>query len=270
MLIIDSQVHLFAPAEPGETKRGGARLIGSEELVKEMDGVGVARVVIVPPRPDEKATNAYALDTARRWPTRFGVMGKLALDRHESRTEVRAWKNSGLLGYRVSFPPDQALLADNGVDWLWRASQEVGFPVMVWAPRQMPEMKEVAKRFPGARITIDHLSTMTTDRDEEVGDAIKDLLPLAELDNLSVKASGLPLHSSDPFPFANLHGYVYEVVDAFSPQRVFWGSDLTFLPCPYDEAVRMFVEEMKLFSASDLEQIMGLGISRWLRWEETR
>ena len=59
---------------------------------------------------------------------------------------------------------------------------------------------------------------------------------------------------------------VRRVVDAFGPERCFWGSDLSHLPCPYREVVTLFTEEMKTLSARELEWIMGRGLAEWLDW----
>jgi hypothetical protein len=42
---------------------------------------------------------------------------------------------------------------------------------------------------------------------------------------------------------------------------------VTRLPCTYDEARRLFTDELDFLSGEDLEWIMGRGISEWLRWE---
>lgn len=266
MLVVDSQVHLFSPGQPGESRRGNSRIIGPTELIGEMDSAGVARAVLVPPRPDDTSTNEYAVNVARQWPDRFGVMGKLLLDRPESPQVVKTWKDSRMFGYRVSFPPGQSWLADRTVDWLWQAAEEMGFPIMVWAPHQIHGIGEVARRYPGARLAIDRLGLAMDDRDEQVGELVRDLTKLSGLENVAVKASGLPCHSSAPYPFTNLHPYVQEVVQAFGARRVFWGTDLTTLPCPYRDAVRMFTEHMAFLEPGELGEIMGLGISRWLNW----
>jgi hypothetical protein len=58
------------------------------------------------------------------------------------------------------------------------------------------------------------------------------------------------------------------VYDAFGPQRVFWGTDLTRLPCTYRQAVTMFTEDISWLTADDKEWIMGRGVCEWLGWEE--
>src|ERR1044071_502658 len=89
---------------------------------------------------------------------------------------------------------------------------------------------------------------------------------LAGLPNVAVKVSSLPCYVDEPYPFPTLHPLVRQVVDAFGPKRCFWGTDLSHLPCPYQEVVTLFTEEMKSLSASELEWIMGRGIAEWLGW----
>ena len=262
-VIIDSQIHPYAPGLVRDKSSAGQQILTPENLIIEMDRVGVDRAVLVPPRLDP-TTNEFAIKAVRMWPNRFGLMGKLLLDRPESRGIAMSWTPSQMLGFRVSFPSGQLSPAET--DWLWRAAEERDFPVMVWAPGQLRELEQSAKRHPRARIVVDHLGMGPDDRGDRVGLAVRDLLHLADLDNVAVKASCLPAHSTGPYPFEDLHVHVQAVVNAFGPSRVFWGSDLTSLKCPYEEAVRMFTDAMP-FPVGDLELIMGLAIARWLRWE---
>jgi predicted TIM-barrel fold metal-dependent hydrolase len=81
-----------------------------------------------------------------------------------------------------------------------------------------------------------------------------------------VKVSALPCYVDEPYPFRTLHPLVRRVVDAFGPQRCFWGTDLSHLPCPYKQVVTFFTEEMKTLSGAELEWIMGRGLAEWLNW----
>jgi hypothetical protein len=56
------------------------------------------------------------------------------------------------------------------------------------------------------------------------------------------------------------------VVAAYGPRRVFWGTDLTRLSCPYRQAVTLFTQELDFLSDEDKEWIMGGGIAEWLDW----
>jgi len=85
MMIIDSQVHIWAPETPEKpyAKQDASSPhrsipLGHEELLREMDGAGVSRCVLVPPTWEDDR-NDTSLEAARRHPDRFRVMGKLKL-----------------------------------------------------------------------------------------------------------------------------------------------------------------------------------------------
>ena len=96
---------------------------------------------------------------------------------------------------------------------------------------------------------------------------IPQLLALAKHPNVAVKATGVPHYSSEAYPFPGLHTYLRQVYDAFGPQRMFWGTDITKMPCSWRECVTMFTEELPWLTTNDLEWIMGRGVCNWLGWK---
>src|SRR3989441_10273159 len=98
-----------------------------------MDAAGVARVVIVPPSW-EGDRNDLALEAARLHPERFAVMGRLAVERPESRTLIDGWKRQpGMLGIRFTFTREyqKPWLTDGTADWLWRAAERAAMPLVM-------------------------------------------------------------------------------------------------------------------------------------------
>jgi hypothetical protein len=71
---------------------------------------------------------------------------------------------------------------------------------------------------------------------------------------------------TEAYPFPSLHPHIRRIVEAFGPRRVFWGTDLTRLPCSYRQAVTLFADELDFLAAADKEWIMGRGIAEWLNW----
>jgi L-fuconolactonase len=275
MVIVDAQVHIWGPDTPQRPwPPGGANLahrpvpLGKEELLRAMDTAGVNRVVLVPPSW-EGDRNDLALEAARLHPDRFAVMGRLPIQRPESGTLLESWcEQPGMLGVRMTFHRGQyrAWLTDGTADWFWPAAERAGVPVMVFAPGQVPKIAEIAARHPGLRLVLDHLALSTEIRDAAFGAALELVLAAARYPNLAVKASAMPCYVTEPYPFRSLHQHIRRVVDAYSPQRVFWGTDLTRLSCPYRQAVTLFTEELDSLSDIDKEWIMGRGIAEWLRW----
>ena len=57
------------------------------------------------------------------------------------------------------------------------------------------------------------------------------------------------------------------IVEAFGPDRCFWGTDVTRMPCSYRQCVTMFTEEMPWLKGRDLERVMGGAVVDWLGWK---
>jgi L-fuconolactonase len=275
MIIIDSQVHIWAP-ETAEKPyaRGDASPphrpvpLGHEELLREMDGSGVARCVLVPPTW-EADRNDTSLEAARLHPDRFRVMGRLPLNKPESRERMPTWKSQPyMLGIRVAFNAGNTRkwLEDGTADWFWDAAERYNVPVMAFAPRNVPKLQEIAERHPGLRMIIDHMGLNSNLRGKSLELAVANTLKFARLPNAAVKVSALPCYVDEPYPFPSLHPLVRRVVDAFGAQRCFWGTDLSHLPCPYKQVVTLFTDQMNCLSTSELEWVMGRGIAEWLGW----
>lgn len=141
---------------------------------------------------------------------------------------------------------------------------------MIYTPGEQDLLRTVVSEHPDLTFAADHLSLpFKTEHlgPEEFATHVNKLLPLAELPNLSVKASTLPIYSKEQYPFRDLHKGVYDVIAAFGASRVFWGSDLSRLECSYGEAVRMVSDEMTELSESERDLVMGGALLTWLGWE---
>ena len=275
MMIIDSQVHIWGPETTDKpymkedaSNPHRATPIRCEELLEVMDANGVQRTVCVPPTW-EGYSNEESLRAARLRPDRFAVMGRIAVYKPESRTLLAGWKKQpGMLGIRIAFHQGRSKLwlEDGTADWLWDEAERYNVPIMAFAPDAVPKLGEVAERHPGLRLIVDHMGLSSALRGKSLEPAVTDLLKLARFGNLAVKVSALPCYVDEPYPFPTLHPLIHRVVDAFGPQRSFWGTDLSHLTCPYKQCLTLFTEELKFLSESDKEWIMGRGIAEWINW----
>ena len=93
------------------------------------------------------------------------------------------------------------------------------------------------------------------------------MLALARYPNVAVKLSGAPSYSTAPYPYRNIHGYLQRIFDAFGPDRCFWGTDITRMPCSWRQCVTMYTEELPWLRGRDLERVMGAAIVDWLGWK---
>jgi predicted TIM-barrel fold metal-dependent hydrolase len=268
MQIIDSQVHLWTGGKPNAGHRQ-VPSFSAEDLIAEMDAAGVAAVVIHPPGWDDKA-GEVAVEAARRYPDRFAVLGRFALDRPESRALVDSWKyQHGMLGLRFTFrePHQKTWMTDGTMDWLWPAAERAGLPVGLAAADHLPAIGAVAERHPRLKLVIDHLAAVSGKKDAAAFANLPQLVALAKFPNVAVKASAAPGTSSEAYPYRNIHGYLRQVYDAFGPRRMFWGTDLTRMPCSYRQCVTLFTEELPFLTPADKDLVMGQALCDWLGWK---
>ena len=274
MRIVDSQVHVWGantPARPWPARaHSHGESLAAAKVLAEMDAAGVERAIIVPPSW-EGDRNDLAIAAAKEHPTRFAVMGRFDPELAGARALVPAWREQpGMLGMRFSFhtPLLRQPFLEGHFDWVWGALEEARIPAMVLIHHEhMDRMDAVARRHPGLQLVIDHLGLVNGEKDSHAFRGLANLLALARLANVAVKASALPCYTGDAYPYRWVHPHIRRVYDAFGPQRLFWGTDLSRLPCTYREAVTMFTEEIPWLSREDKEWIMGRGVCEWLGWK---
>lgn len=276
MKIVDAQVHIWAadrPDRPWPTGRPAKphrlKPIGKEDLLAEMDAAGIDAAVLVPPSW-EGERNDVVLEAARAHPRRLGVMGRLDVSEPDAPEALRRWREQrGMLGARFTFrlPHEVATLTEPEKAWIWEIAEHASIPLMLYPPGLLSLVDPIAERHPGLRLIIDHMAL-----DRVKGPAafarLPELLVLARRPNVGVKLSALPFYSSQLYPFHEVHEPIRRTYDAFGPERLFWGSDMSRLPCTYAEAVSLFTEELDWLSESDKEWIMGRALSDWLRWPD--
>ena len=83
---------------------------------------------------------------------------------------------------------------------------------------------------------------------------------------MAVKATGAPGYSSEAYPFTKMQTYLRQIYDAFGPRRMFWGTDITKMPCSWRECVTMFTEELPWLSDQHKPLVMGQALCAWWGW----
>lgn len=272
MLIVDSQVHIWEPNRPDrpwDTAREPhhPEPFTAERLLARMDEGGVDRAVIVTPSISGYH-NEYALESAQRWPHRLAVMGRIDIAAADTPARLETWLSApGMLGVRLLLTPQpwRGWLEDGSLEWFWPAAERLGIPVAVHVHRLQHHIDRVATRYPGLRLLIDHLALPI----EDVADPWEHLgetLALAKHPNVYAKVSSLPRYSREPYPFRDLHEPIRRVYDAFGPQRMLWGTDITRLRCSFREAANLIAEACTFLDDEDREWILGRATLETLRW----
>lgn len=267
-MIVDAQIHIWAAdhadrpwpsagADGRTAQPQRAVPLDHREALAAMDAAGVDRAILVPPSW-EGDRNDLALAAAAAHPDRFAVMGRISGDRHG----LTGWRESpGMLGARV-------ILRDGDLDhWLWEKAQELDIPLMIAPAGRMALLASIARRYPTLRIIVDHMGARVHRTGAEAFAQIDDLLALAALPSIAVKATCLPDYSATGHPWNDVTPYLRRLFNAFGAERLFWGSDLSRLPCPYGMLVDFFRSDLPWLTGSERDNVMGSGILCWLDWK---
>ena len=177
MLITDAQIHLWEPEradrpwpKDGRTTPHRPNGFTAEQMLAEMDPVGVDRAIIVPPSWVGE-TNAYALEAVAAHPTRFAVMGRFDPAAPGSIAQLAGWlRQPGMLGIRVTFnTPTLVAGIDNGMfDPFWAACAQHGIPVMaLFAGPLLTRVPPIVERQPELKLIIDHMGRIPSSHGPE-------------------------------------------------------------------------------------------------------
>jgi predicted TIM-barrel fold metal-dependent hydrolase len=275
MQIVDAQIHTWGSGLPSNQSHRQITSYTPEDAIAMMDEGGVNAAVIHPPGWDPNSTQ-MAFKAVRDYPGRFAILGAVPLDQPQSRARIADWrKQPGMLGLRYTFlhDPERQWLADGTIDWLWAEAEKANVPIATLATDSLTELGRIAERHPGLRLTIDHLGGrggLTTLKDHAAMTHMPALVALAKHPNIAVKATGAPGYSAEAYPYPIMQSYLRQIYDAFGPHRMFWGTDITKMPCSWRQCVTMFTEELPWLSDADKQLIMGDALCAWWGWDRTR
>jgi predicted TIM-barrel fold metal-dependent hydrolase len=274
MQIVDAQIHTWGSGLPSNLSHRQVTHFTPEEAIALMDEGGVDAAVIHPPGWDPNSTG-MALKAVRDYPSRFAIMGSRPIDDPASRERIATWRQQpGMLGLRYTFlhDPMQRRLTEGAFDWLWAEAEKQGIPIATLATDSLEELGRVAERHPGLRLTIDHLGGrggLTTLKDHAAMEHMPRLVALAKYPNVAVKATGAPGYSAEAYPYPTMQSYLRQIFDAFGPDRMFWGTDITKMPCSWRQCVTMFTEELRWLGEDDKRLVMGDALCAWWGWNRS-
>jgi predicted TIM-barrel fold metal-dependent hydrolase len=270
MKIIDAQVHIWSQTViPTSGLHRKLEKFTAEDVLKEMDEAGVDAALIHPPLGWDPDSNAVAIEAARKYPDRFAILGNFPLQDPANRKLIQGWrKQPGMVGLRWALLTDeqQKWLYDGSLDWLWPAAEKEGLPLAMMGGLFLKKFGEIAERHPKLKMIVDHCGLNRHGRDAEAFIHLDDLVRLAKLPNVAVKATGAPHYSTEAYPFRNIQDGLHRIYDAFGPKRFFWGTDITRMPCSYRQCVTFFTEELPWLKGRELEDVMGRGLCEWIGW----
>ncbi len=216
-------------------------------MLAQMDAAGVDKLIQIT-RGVMGFDNAYSLEGAAGHPDRIRVLVRFDVAAPDLEGRLRALRGDpGVVGVRVmTIARDEApRFEDGSVAALWRAAEELGLPISLYAPDRSGLVAEIAERHPALPIVVDHAGLRVFDifGAPPPLDDWPNLLALRRFPNVTIKVSALPEAAVDAPPFAKAQGLLRQVFETFGADRMMWGSNypLTTQICSYRQAVE-FIE----------------------------
>jgi L-fuconolactonase len=214
--------------------------------------------------------NSYLIECMRRFPGRFSVVALVDVQRPDAPEQLAQLKEQGVEGIRFNTgmrSPGRDPLA------VWRKAAELGMVASVMGTVEgyaAPEFESLVKELPDLKIVIEHLGGVGAyfgpgRADKTVPyETYQTVLELAKYPNTSMKMPGLgefcarPMPFRQPFPFGEVPPLIEMAIDAFSPQRLMWGSDFPPVAARegYRNALQFPVERLQSRSEEDDRELI--------------
>jgi L-fuconolactonase len=245
--VIDTHVHFWDGPLEWMTDELAAlrRPFGPDDLRPLLAAHAIERAVVVQASASLAETQRF-LALAAADDLVAGVVGWVDLTAGDVADVLAELRQSGrLVGVRhqVHDEPDPEWLLREDVQRGLRAVEEAGLAYdLLVRPRELPAALEVARRFDGLRLVIDHLAKPPV-ASRELEPWAARMAPFGELDHVCCKVSGLVTEADwerwSPDDFVP---YVSRVADWFGEERILFGSDwpVCLLAASYDAVVGVF------------------------------
>lgn len=200
--------------------------------------------------------NRYASHCVKTYPGKFAAIGLLVghrlhapADPENAARLERLVKEDGLIGLRLS------PIYDRGTVWLndpvcyplWKKAEELGCTFNIFlAPHQVRQVGDMAARYPGVNIVIDHIAMIDIAAPDDAG--FGPLLDLSKYPNVYVRTSLHNPSKSKQLPFRDVWPFLRRLYDRFGPQRLVYANFYELL---------IMKELIPFFTAADKEHILG-------------
>ncbi|MBK5290638.1 MAG: amidohydrolase [Acidobacteriia bacterium] len=200
--------------------------------------------------------NRYPAHILKTYPGKFAAIGLLVghrlyrpNDQENAGRLERLMKEDGFIGLRLSpiYDPDVVWLNDPVCYSLWKKAEELGGTFNIFlAPHQIGQVGDMAARFPGVNVVIDHMAMIDIARPASEG--IEPLVGLAKYPNVYARTSLHNPSKTKELPFRDVWPYLRRLYDAFGPRRLVYAN--------FHELMIM-KELIPFFAAEDKQWILG-------------
>ncbi len=236
------------------------RSFTDEELMALAMPQGVGRVVLIQHYPYHGYDNSYLIDTWKKHPDRFRIVGQIDESRPHVGEQMRDMLLTGVTGFRIGPRNEQPdWLAGDGMKLMWKTAAETYQSICCLInPSNITQTGEWCGNFPDTPVVIDHFARIGEDgtiRDEDV----QNLCSLAKHKLVRVKISAYYAFGKKQPPYLDLVPMIKRLFDAFGPDRLMWASDCPYQltnPNTYAASVALVHDHLHFVSAEDRRKLL--------------
>jgi predicted TIM-barrel fold metal-dependent hydrolase len=194
-----------------------------------MDEAGVAKAAVVHSSTTYGFDNSYVLDACAEYSARLVAVGSVDVTLPDAPATIRACVGRGLAGLRLftggstkAFDPGE--LEDARAYPAWEMCAELNLPMCIQTgPIGLPQVADLAKRFPTVKIILDHLGRPDVTDGAPYAKA-QSLFDLAALQNIYMKLTPRIFDDMQKGD-ASAETFFPKLIETFGAKRLAWGSN---------------------------------------------
>jgi predicted TIM-barrel fold metal-dependent hydrolase len=242
-----------------------------ENQVEQMKDFGLKYAVLINPRYFGW-DNSYISYSLHKYPKLFVAHGLLNPEDPKAAERLRYWiKEHGFQGMRFSpiYHPKSTWLNSKEHYPLWKEAEKLkavfNFYIL---PHQMPMLADMAERFPGVKIVIDHLGKP----DLKLADPwpeFKKMFALKKFPHVWVSASEpYELSITKEYPYRDTIPFFKATYEEFGGKQLIWGTGYPRprWELPMDKELEFVDKFLDFYTPHDRELLLGKNALRIWRF----
>ena len=256
---VDPQFPFRHPERPNVTVPMSAPI---ENQVAQMRDFGLRYTVLVNPRLFGW-DNSYIDYSLHKYPSLFVAHGLINPEDPKVADRLRYWiTERGFQGMRFSpiYHPKSAWLNSKEHYPLWREAEKLGAVFNYYIlPHQMPMLEEMAGRFPGVKIVVDHLGKPDL-RLPDPWPEFRKMFRLKKFPQVWVSASEpYELSMSKDFPYRDTIPFFKATYEEFGGRQLIWGTGYPRprWELPMDKELEFVDRVLDFYTSADRVLLLG-------------
>jgi predicted TIM-barrel fold metal-dependent hydrolase len=244
-----------------------------ENQVEQMKDFGLKYAVLINPRYFGW-DNSYISYSLHKYPKLFVAHGLINPEDPKVTERLRYWvKEHDFQGMRFSpiYHPKSTWLNSKEHYPLWKEAERLGAVFNFYIlPHQMPMLEDMAGRFPGVKIVIDHLGKPDL-KQQDPWPEFRKMFRLKKFPQVWVSASEpYELSLTKEYPYFDTIPFFKATYEEFGARQLIWGTGYPRprWELPMDKELEFVDKYLDFYSATDRELLLGKNALRIWRFPE--